>query len=1051
MQPLSNTRPMLCPELVGRAHELQELNEVLQRAATGKPQLVLLAGEAGMGKTRLCRAFLQTSRAQQVLVLLGQAIAQDQALPFGPFLDAFRRSFTASMKTLPHVPGSLHTPLASLLQMFPELASTFSGSISLSSEFNGRAMQSQQAVFHGILNALQELAHASSGPLLLILEDLHWADESSLELLAFLAQRFDVNATSTMSAHSDQSTPLMLLGTYRVDALSDNPALNRLLLQLRAQRHVHDIHLPPLNQSDHRHYVNSILGQPVSKEFTDSLYNWDEGNPFFTEELLGAMATSGQLQVQDQGRVIAPVTKPRLPSSLTEAILERFTRLPQIDQEVLVYAAVIGRQFDFPLLATLCHIDEPTLVAVLRQAIKVQLISEVSAPSPEEPEHYQFRHALTREAIYGQMLASERRLRHRSVAETLEQLATDPSLAPGTSSPRPLDEVDRLLAEHFWQAGLLVKARPYALHEAERARRICAFREERYYLNMVQASLPLDSPERLKLLQRMGLVSLGSYDLADALHWLTLAKIGYQRTGQHRQALQIMANLLFANWFLSNPSMPEMVAEIEAAAERTFTELDSANGDAGTLAAIANFAHYWTVHGLYNRSAYWLDRCFALFEALDDPGKVPAIQLSYITRAWFKAQRHASDFEEGLVEIRQAINTASAYSLPDVMIMGYATMVWMLIYWGREAEAERVLQEAAELEERSGMVLPSLLLGWQHFFSGERWDQGIKQLLLYIERLDRLHVVYLTATVRVALAHLLLARNDLAEASMHLQAAQPGLESNDEYIYLAPFWWGLAKLQRIQGNPVQTQEWYEHILKRWKNTQDTITTSPLLLDGILFYIDTGDSTKARQWLVELETVMQVTDNPVGAAALLEARGALKAVEGAFDEALPLLRQAVEAWRSLKWRYYHALASQRLATVLLTWASNHSTNRPLAQAAREEAAILLDGAEVVYTDLQVSAGLASIQALRGQSRLDAQEKRRSTMLMQHGWQGLTSREREVLRQLAAGKSNKDIAAALHITIGTVELHVSHILDKLGCESRTQAATYALEHGWVNAKS
>src|SRR5256885_17031477 len=99
MQPLSNTRPLLCPGLVDRAQELQELNEVLQRTATGKPQLVLLAGEAGIGKTKLCRAFLQTSQAQQALVLLGQAISQDQALPFGPFLDAFRSSFATIIKT----------------------------------------------------------------------------------------------------------------------------------------------------------------------------------------------------------------------------------------------------------------------------------------------------------------------------------------------------------------------------------------------------------------------------------------------------------------------------------------------------------------------------------------------------------------------------------------------------------------------------------------------------------------------------------------------------------------------------------------------------------------------------------------------------------------------------------------------------------------------------------------------------------------------------------------------------------------------------------------
>ncbi len=131
MQRQSSTRPLLCHELVDCKHEMQELNEALQRAATAQPQLVLLAGEAGLGKTKLCRAFMQTSRQQQAVVLFGLAIPQDQSLPFGPFLDAFRRYFTAIVKTLSDTHHSLHTSLTSLLQLFPELASTFSGSIAL--------------------------------------------------------------------------------------------------------------------------------------------------------------------------------------------------------------------------------------------------------------------------------------------------------------------------------------------------------------------------------------------------------------------------------------------------------------------------------------------------------------------------------------------------------------------------------------------------------------------------------------------------------------------------------------------------------------------------------------------------------------------------------------------------------------------------------------------------------------------------------------------------------------------------------------------------------
>lgn len=1050
MSYLPGPRPLLCRELVGRDRELQELREALQRAAAGQPQLVLLAGEAGVGKTKLCRVFIEESQEQQAPILFGQAISQDQALPFGPFLDAFRRYFSTSTGRLALSNSSLQANFAFLLRLLPELAPFFPGATLLTFDVSSPPVHQQQALFHWVLAELQVLAQDHAGPLLLVLEDLHWADETSLELLAFLAQRLDVNA-----AQAEPSTPLMILGTYRAESLPEAPALSRLLLQLHAQRHAQEMRLSLLPFSAHWRCVNSILEQPVLEELAHLLFDWDEGNPFFLEELLEAMAASGQLHLSQHAWHLSPALRPSLPPSITTAILERFLRLPAVDQEVLCYAAVIGRIFDFPLVAALCNVDERELTTVLRRAMTVQLMSEVSTIQPfistkREQERYQFRHALTREAIYEHMLAPERRLRHQRVAETLESLETEAPPTSATPATRR-DNLAQLLAEHYWLAGLPEKARPYALHEAERANRVCAFREERYYLNMAQAILPEDSPERLRLLQRMGMLSLGIYDFANALHWLNLAKTGYQRIGQQHQALQVMANLHLTNWFIGSPSMAEMSAEVESAAEAVFADPDPASRDVETLMAASLLAHYWTVHSLYTRAAPWIERCFALYESLDDPRKVVAIQLTYITRAWFKAHWHIRDFEEGRAEIRGAIDLASQYSLPDVIMIGYATFAWMLIYWGRVDEAERVMGEAAELEERSGTLLPLFLLGWQRLFSGDQWEQGMNRLRQGIERLDQLHVSYLAAIARVALAHLLLWRNELPEADMQLQAAQPALASNNEYIYLIPLWWGFARLLRVQDNPRQAQQWYERILNRWKMTEDTLTIIPILLDGIIFYIDTGDLIRAWQWLAELQAVMQVTDNPVGAAALLEARGVLKAAEGVLEEAIPKLRQAVEAWGHLKRRYQQALASQRLAVSLLVWAKKHATNRAAAQAAREEADLLLDNALTVFEDLQIPTGIEAVQALRASTHLQAQRKRRSTLETQHAWYGLTEREMQVLLQLASGRTNREIAASLSLSVGTVELHVSHVLTKLGCETRTQAAAHAFAKGWVNKPS
>ena len=214
---------------------------------------------------------------------------------------------------------------------------------------------------------------------------------------------------------------------------------------------------------------------------------------------------------------------------------------------------------------------------------------------------------------------------------------------------------------------------------------------------------------------------------------------------------------------------------------------------------------------------------------------------------------------------------------------------------------------------------------------------------------------------------------------------------------------GLARLHRVQNDSLQARDWYERILKRWKTSEDTLTILPILLDGVVFYTDTGDLVKARQWLAELQAVMQMTDNPVGAAALLEAQGVVQAREGQLKQAIAALRQAVEAWGKLKRSHQQALASQRLAELLLAWASTEAVGRAARQAAREEADRRLDQALAVYERLQIPTGIQTVQAFRSSTHLEAQHKRRRTLATRQTMQGLTQREVQVLSQLAAGRA------------------------------------------------
>src|SRR5258708_10219476 len=259
MDAIPKSKPMLCHELVGRKHELQELLSCLQQAASGQPGIVMIAGEAGLGKSRLCRVFIERSRSLCELVLFGQAIRQAAALPFGPFLDALRSYFApyaaASLLSAPVLQAAF-TPL---IQLLPELAPLLTERALTLRDSLQTPLQQQQVSFQHVLLALQSLAQAHHRPFLMVLEDLHWADETSLELLEFLAQRLNRAATN-----GDASSMLLIVGTYRTKALPESPALQRLLVQLYAQRQISELHLAPLNAAEHRQCLNSILDQPVS-------------------------------------------------------------------------------------------------------------------------------------------------------------------------------------------------------------------------------------------------------------------------------------------------------------------------------------------------------------------------------------------------------------------------------------------------------------------------------------------------------------------------------------------------------------------------------------------------------------------------------------------------------------------------------------------------------------------------------------------------------------------------------------------------------------------
>ena len=260
-------------------------------------------------------------------------------------------------------------------------------------------------------------------PVVVVIEDLHWSDEASLEVVLALARR-------------TASLPLLLL-TYRSDEIP--AAVGSLLAALDRERLAMDMLLPHLSSGDVATMIRTIfnLPRPLPAAFVEALYAITEGNPFFVEEVLKSLVAGGDLVFTSDDWERIPLQLLHLPRSVQIAVQQRLNQLSAEAREVLTLAAVVGRRFNFNLLQLLTGRDDVTLIQLIKEVIRAQLVVEESADS------FAFRHALTRQAVEADLLARERQALHRAIASAMEQLYAE-----------KLELYLADLAEHYWAAGV---------------------------------------------------------------------------------------------------------------------------------------------------------------------------------------------------------------------------------------------------------------------------------------------------------------------------------------------------------------------------------------------------------------------------------------------------------------------------------------------------------------------------------------------------------------------------------------------------------------------
>jgi len=454
---------MVRGRLIDREEELAALKAALDTMLSGRGQVVLVAGEPGIGKTRLAEELLVYARLRGCVALTGRCYEQEVSIPYLPVAEALRAAVRALQdERLSDVLGP-HAP--EVVKLVPELARRIpdlapSPPLEPSQE-RLRLFESLRAFVAGI---------AQGQPVVLLLDDLHWGDAATLELLRYLAR----------SLRGDR---VFILGTYRDVEVDRAHPLSAALAEMNRERLYRRILVRGLTREHVAAMIQAVFQtrSPVSVEMRDLIYQETEGNPFFVEEVLKHLVEAGAIYRSDGGWERKPIEELDVPQSVREVIGRRLERVSEACRRTLTMASVIGRRFTFDVQQQSAGVLEEELLDTLDEAARAQLIREQGTGRESE---YEFAHALIREVLYDGLGHRRRMALHQKVGEALEAVHAS-----------RIDQAVEDLAYHFThaQAGSIEKAIRYSLRAAEKSMGLFAHEEAvRFYRNALDLQRELN-------------------------------------------------------------------------------------------------------------------------------------------------------------------------------------------------------------------------------------------------------------------------------------------------------------------------------------------------------------------------------------------------------------------------------------------------------------------------------------------------------------------------------------------------------------------------------
>lgn len=820
------------PVLVGRDSQLAVLERRLAAAAAGSGQLLFVSGEAGIGKTRLLGSAARRAQGGGFAVVRAAAFPGDAQSFAGLLLD-LASSLTAAREP---VLSELGRVLALRGRALPAAA--------------GDAHHRRRLLVQDLADPI--VSAEVGQPVLMILEDLHWADDLSLEVLGHLAPRLAARA-------------LLVACAYRSDELHPRLPMRELRTRLVGQRLAEEIRLPRLTLDQTASMTSATLGRPVPAQVVAAIQERSDGIPLHVEELLAAI-DQGALTPQSGAAVHAAA----VPDTLGDAVLSRAQNLSATARAVASAAAVIGRSFDFDLLTTVTGADPDEVADALRELQEVYFV----LPSPDV-DRFDFRHALIRDTLYSDTSLAWRRRLHEQVARA--------AMARGYR--------EAFISAHFEQAGEHALAYQHAVAAAAEAASMSAHGEALELYRRVVRNLPAGLPAltRGRLFTVLG-------DQAAAADENNAATEAYQRAheltaaaGDVRAAAALVPRMVAVGHLLGD-DLTTRVDMLQAALD-SLEEIDDADRERGQLrSAMA--------------AAYMLDRrleeSISYGERSRDESRRTGDEETTLNVAATVGSVlvFAGRMDQGWRLLEEAITRAADTHREAEAARGYRMLTSCASVLVEYDRAERWMADGIRYAERVELWnhrhYMASHLGHVQWCTGD-WAaaaQTAQQALA-----DGRGGITTRITAQYALGYLAMGRGDWENATSRLTEASALGERMAELQRLSPPLWGLAEAARCRGDFDTALTLCERGYQASAALTDAAYLFPYLLTGVRAYLARGQIDAAETWLDQVAAMLTTRAIPGTLPAIGHGLGLILLARGDTAAAYQKLELARAAWQA----------------------------------------------------------------------------------------------------------------------------------------------------------